>query len=304
MQETEDTRTALAASTGEAGIGPLLHDPSPRVIRALLGNHNLTEEDILILANRRNLPADILETIARDKRWSDSYAVRLSLARNPRSPLSVSLSVARFLRIFDLEELTRSHFIPLVFRHKVESMIVERIPTMPLGNKKTLAKKAAGAVLLKLLQVRDTEVIQLCLNNPRLIEAHLFKIISRDDTAPETIRMIAEHPNWSTRPLIRFSLARNANTPLTLSVFFLERMKIMDLRDLYADPLLPVTIKPFVHRALVERGVDPGTGYKETIFEIDEDEVAALEAEERMPRVTDEEEENNCEERGKQQGSG
>ena len=33
-------------------------------------------------------------------------------------------------------------------------MIIERIPTMPLGNKKTLAKKAAGNVLLKLLQDR------------------------------------------------------------------------------------------------------------------------------------------------------
>jgi hypothetical protein len=297
MQDTEETRIALAASVGEADMGPLLHDPSPRVMRALLGSCNMTEENVLIIANRRNLPADVLESIARDKRWAESYAVRLALARNPRSPLSVSLSVARFLRMFDLEELTRSHFIPAVFRHKVESMIVERIPAMPLGNKKTLARKAAGAVLLKLLQDRSAEVLQLCLNNPRLIEAHLFKIISREDTGPETIRMIAEHPNWSTRPLIRFSLARNANTPLALSVRFLEQMRIMDLRDLYADPLLPVTIKPFVHRELVERGVDPGAGYEETIFEIDEEEVAAVEADELMPRFTEGDADESSEER-------
>jgi hypothetical protein len=83
--------------------------------------------------------------------------------------------------------------------------------------------------------------------------------------------MIAEHPNWSSRSLIRFSLARNAHTPLSLSVRFLQGMKIMDLRELYADPSLPVTIKPFVHRELWERGEDLTTKKEdETVYEIDE----------------------------------
>ena len=152
MSESEEKRIELAAGAGNDQIQLFVHDPSARVIRALLGNKNLTEQDIVIIANKKNIPADILEAIARDRRWAESYPVRLALARNPRSPLSVSLSVARFLRVFDLEEITRSHYIPLVFRHKVELMLIERIPTMPPGNKKTLAKKAAGAVLLKLLQ--------------------------------------------------------------------------------------------------------------------------------------------------------
>ncbi len=175
MLETEDKRTELAAAAGEEKIAQYVQDPSPKVIRALLGNRQLTEEDILIIANRKNIPADILEIIARDKRWSESYPVRLALARNPKSPLSVSLPIARFLRLFDLEEITRSHFIPLVFRHKVEAIIIERVPTMPLGNKKTLAKKAAGNVLLKLLQDRDADVVQLCLNNPNMVEGHLSR---------------------------------------------------------------------------------------------------------------------------------
>ena len=130
---------------------------SPRVVRALLQNRNLTEEDVLIIANRTNLPQDILEMIAKDRRWSGSYPIRLALARNPRSPLTVSLSVARFLRIFDLEEITQEPLTsPWSCGNKVETMIMERVPTMPLGNKKTLAKKAAGNVLLKLLQDRHS----------------------------------------------------------------------------------------------------------------------------------------------------
>ena len=113
MLETEDKRTELAATASAEEISQYVQDPSPKVIRALLGNRQLTEEDILIVANRKNIPADILEIIARDKRWSENYPVRLALARNPKSPLSVSLSIARFLRLFDLEEITRSHFIRL-----------------------------------------------------------------------------------------------------------------------------------------------------------------------------------------------
>lgn len=287
MLETEDKRIELAAAAHAEEIAQYLHDPSPRVIRALLGNLHLSEEDILIVATRKNLPPDVLQTIARDKRWAESYPVRLALAKNPQTPLSVSLSVARFLRLFDLEEITRSHFIPLVFRHKVEAMIVERIPAMPLGNKKTLARKAAGAVLLKMLQDRDPEVVELCLNNPNMVEAHLFKIINREDTTTYTIVMIARHPNWSTRGLIRFSIVRNPRAPLSLSVPFLTSMKLTDLRELYADPLLPVTVKPFVHRELLRRGKDPEHGTEEEVIEIAEEDIAEYDEEMRRQDISD-----------------
>lgn len=291
MSGTEEARIEQAATAREDETARLVHDPSPNVIRTLLGNRNLTEDDVLAIATRRNLQADILERIAKDKRWAESYPVRLALARNPKSPLSVSLTMARYLRIFDLEEITRSHFIPLAFRRKVEGIIVEKIPSMPLGNRKTLAKKASGNVLLKLLQDVDVVVVQLCLNNPNLTEAHLFKVISRTDTSAETIRTIAEHPNWSGRPLIRFSLARNTLTPLSLSVRFLQGMKIMNLRELYADPAVSITLKPFVYRELWERGEEAKTSLEDQVYEIDENEIAEIEAEEKMPEIVEEEQE-------------
>jgi hypothetical protein len=289
MLETEEKRIELAMVANREEITQYVHDPSTKVIKALLGNRHLKEEDVIIIANRKNVPSDVLETIAKEKRWAESYLVRLALARNPKSPLSISLSIMRYLRLSDLEEIARCHFIPLALRRKVETIIIERIPTLPLGNKKTLAKKAAGNVLLKLLQDSDPDVVQLCLNNPHLVEGHLYKVISRADTVAETIRMIAMHPNWSSRSLIRFSLARNGHTPLSLSVRFLQSMKIMDLRDLYADPSLPVTIKPFVHRELWERGQQPEKAGEEQVYEIDEEEMGELDAE--VTRYTTDEQE-------------
>jgi hypothetical protein len=297
MSDPEGIRIERAAAAEKEELKKYVHDTSSRVLRSLLGNRNVTEEEILILLNRKNIQADILEAIARDKRWAESYPVRLALARNPRSPLSVSLSTARFLRVFDLEEITRNHFIPLVFRHKVERMLVERVPTMPLGNKKTLAKKAAGTVLLKLLQDRIPEVVALCLNNPNMVEGHLYKVINRIDTPLETILMIAEHPVWSCRPLIRFALVRNINTPLTVSVRFLESMKLMDLRELYRDPSLQVTVKPFVHRELWDRGIDPEKGEENQIYQIMGEEFSELD-EGNMHELEEQDDENGSEEQG------
>ena len=102
MLEAEEKRIELAIIADGEEIAQYVHDPSTKVIRALLGNRHLTEEEVMIIANRKNVPADILEMIAKDKRWAESYPVRLALARNPKSPISISLSIARYLRLFDL----------------------------------------------------------------------------------------------------------------------------------------------------------------------------------------------------------
>jgi hypothetical protein len=83
LDEEKKIEEALAAPGNE--IAHYVHDPSPKVIRALLKNLNVLEEDVLIIVQRKNLPPGILENIAKDKRWAESYPIRLALARNPRS---------------------------------------------------------------------------------------------------------------------------------------------------------------------------------------------------------------------------
>jgi hypothetical protein len=275
--ETVELRIERAANAPGEGIDAFLHDPSPRVLKALLTNRLLTEEQALVMANRRNLPGEILEAIAKDRRWASSYPLRMAIAKNPKTPLFISLSLARHLRLFDLADITRDHFLPRPYRKRIEAMITERIPSMPLGIKKTLARRAAGDVLFTLLLGRDAEVVRTCLANPHLMENHLFKYISRGNNFPETISMIAEHPNWSCRSTIRLSLVRNAQTPLSSCIRFFRRMTAQDLRELYADPLVPITVKPFIHRELWERGIEalPQTN-EETVYELDENDDQAL----------------------------
>ena len=275
MTETEEKRVEQAASAGGDQIILFVHDTSPKVIRALLANPNITEEHIQIIATRKNLPGNVLESIVKDKRRADSYPVRLALAKNPKTPLFTSLSMARYLRLFDQVELARNHLLPIIFRRKLEAIIIEKFPMMPLGVKKTLAKIAAGDVLQKLIQDGYPEVVSLCLSNPHLVEAHLYTVINRKMTTPGTIRTIAEHPNWSSRYNIKFALIRNEHTPLARSVAFLPDIKTRDLRELYHDPSVHVSIKPSIHRELWERGADPEArpDEDETVYEVDDEDM-------------------------------
>lgn len=278
MKETEAMREMRAAGAGEDEISTMVHDPSQRVIMALLANRNIGEEDVLIIATRKNLPGDVLEMIAKDKRWLEQYPIRLALARNPKTPLFSALSIVRYLRLFDQVELARNTALPVIFRKKIEAIVMEKIPTMALGMKKTLSRIAAGNVLLKLIQDGYPEVVIPCLNNPHLVEAHLFKIINREETNPATVRLIAEHPNWSNRYHIRFALVRNKHTPLSRSVVFVSGMKISDLKELFVDPSLPAGVRPCIHRELLERGEDVENihGGREEIFVFGEEEADLL----------------------------
>jgi len=277
MADAEEKRIDLALSARKEEIAGFLHDVSPNVVRALLRNTHLTEDDVLIITTRKNLPGDILETIAKNKQWVESYPIRLALAKNPKTPLSVSLSITRYIRLFDLAEISRDRFLPAVFRHKLEAIIIEKIPSMALGAKKTLAKIVSGEVLLKLIQDGYPDVVKLCLDNPYMQESHLYKVLSRQTTMPATVRAIAEHKKWSSRPMVKLALIRNAHTPLSLSVQFLTDMKIMELRELYTDPSVSVTIKPFIHRELWERGEEPDKALEKQVYEIDEEDEHILE---------------------------
>jgi len=257
MQKNEEQRIHCAEEATEDELALYVHDLSPAVITTVLGNHNLTEEHVVIIAGRKNLPQDVLESIARNKRWAESYPVRLALAKNPKTPLFTALSIARFLRLFDLADLSRNHLLPVIYRKKLEALVIEKIPTLALGVKKTLAKISGGDVLLALIQDGYPEVVKNCLENPHLVEGGLYKVISKKTTGSGVIRTIASHKTWTCRYHIKFALIRNEHTPLARSVQFISDLKLVDLRDLYKDPTLPRSVKPYLHQELMERGLDP-----------------------------------------------
>jgi len=243
-----------AKDADEEKLRVLIHHQSPRVISQVLMNPNLTEDIVLLIANRRNIGSEILESIFYDKRWKSSYRTILALSRNPKTPQKISLSLVGSLRVFDLADLTRNQQIPINVRMKAESHILEKILSMPVGVKKFLARRASNRIVMRLIEDGMEEVVQVCLDSPLLTEGDICKVISMKKVASHVIRRIVVHPKWSLRYHVQWVLILNNHTPLVNVVEFLKNMKTPDLRELYSLSNTPISTKPFIYRELFDRG--------------------------------------------------
>jgi hypothetical protein len=245
-----DKDIELASSGTEDDLRVLAHHPSFEVIATILKNINLTEDIALIIANRKNISHEIIESLFHDTRWKVSYRIMLALCKNPKTPQKISLSLIKSLKIFDLADLTRNQFVPVSMKMKAESVINEKIPSIPSGIKIALTKRASSGVLMKLIEEGKKEVITACLDSPYMTESVIYRIISRKTAPPRIIWQIANHPKWSSRYQIQWALILNIHTPLPRVLSFLKDIKSSDLRDLYEAPETPSSTKPFINSEL------------------------------------------------------
>ncbi len=256
-----------AVAAGAEELWNAVRDVNPEVVSRAALNRNLTDEMAVFIAKRKTVDAETLGFLASDVRFKNSYPLKLAICKNSKTPQRTALSLLKFIRIFDLADIAKDQRIHVNIRQKVEQLISEKIPVMPLGNKTALARRAGTNVLLTLMGGGDERVIRVCLESPALTEAHLYKLINRAGVKPAVVRMIATHSKWALSYYIRFALIRNFYTPMEKVEQFIKAIRTPDLKDLYADRKVPTSTKPFIFRELADRG--------ETV-EIQEDEVYDL----------------------------
>ncbi len=231
-----------------------MRDARPEVISRAMYNRNFSEDMALFVARRRDVHSEVLALLAGDRRFRDSSKLKLAICRNPKTPQKVALSLLKFLRVFDLADVARDQQININLRRKIEYILAERISSMPSGVKKALARKANSNIIALLIESGDGGVIAACLDSPFLTEGLLYKLLIKKSVKPPLIRMTAEHRKWSSRYFIRFGLIRSFHTPMRHVLQFIKAMKTPDLRDLYSDPKLPSSSRPFIYKELGERG--------------------------------------------------
>jgi hypothetical protein len=123
-------RRALARRPTRAALDKLLRDPHPMVIRNLLANSRVTEEDVVRLAARRPAYPDVLIEIARHVEWSRRARVRMALIQNPRAPVEITVPLLRLLIRPELVQILQAADVAAVVR-AAASELLERRPPVP-----------------------------------------------------------------------------------------------------------------------------------------------------------------------------
>jgi hypothetical protein len=90
-------RKALARKPTRQALEKLLADPHPAVIKTLLQNPKVVEDDVVRLAARRPNDAAVLAEIAGSPRWAHRVKVRIAIVLNPDTPPEVAIPLLALL---------------------------------------------------------------------------------------------------------------------------------------------------------------------------------------------------------------
>jgi hypothetical protein len=115
------------ARRGPARVaGALLAEGHAQIISIALDNPYINEGQILKTLSREKLSTAVIPAIARHRKWSISYNVRLALVRHPLSPLATVLAYLPELTVSDLRELAAPGIVPESLRKYLQAEVQRR----------------------------------------------------------------------------------------------------------------------------------------------------------------------------------
>jgi hypothetical protein len=252
-----DKNSERALVAGGEELAALLHHAEPEVLLALLDNPSLEEAQICMLLERKNLPAEILEEVARRKPLLKNYRVKKALAFHPRTPRLVTLRLLRDLYLMDLVQLTLLAGIPTELKRNAEDQLVSRLPQLPLGQKLTLARRGPARLAGALLAEGHAQIVGIVLDNAYLTEAQVLRVLSREKLPPVVVRTISLHRKWSISYNVRLALVRHPLSPLATVLAYLPELTVSDLRELASPGIVPESLRKYL-QAEVHRRIRAG----------------------------------------------
>ena len=90
----------------------LIRDPNKMIAAAVLSSPKVTHQEVESFARMGNVSEDVLRTIASNRSWMKNYGVLSGLARNPKTPIALSLNLLSRLNDRDAQMLSMDRNVP------------------------------------------------------------------------------------------------------------------------------------------------------------------------------------------------
>jgi hypothetical protein len=221
------------ASAGRDRLEELIESSFDRfdlpAVRALLSN-SFCEEGVV-------------QRIYRDRRLISSYEVRKELARHRSLPLALGLQLVPGLYWRDLIALCQDTKIRPQLRRAAELRLIERLPSLAVGERMNLARKASPRLVQALGRDPHPRVCQALMENPRLTEGQIMPWVSRENSNPQILRVVAANARWGVRYPIRVALCSNPATPVDVALPLLPLLKRIDQLKVGHDVRLALPVR-------------------------------------------------------------
>lgn len=94
----------------------LIRDPNRMVASAVLSCPKVNDAEVEAFAKMGNVSEDILRSIGNTRAWTKNYAVTLSLVKNSKTPVAMSMTLMQRLTESDVRKLSTDRNVPEALR--------------------------------------------------------------------------------------------------------------------------------------------------------------------------------------------
>ena len=176
----------------------------------------------------------VIEALMSMRSLISIYVVRAALCRHPKTPQADAMRHVAGLFWRDLMEISLDLRLAPAVRRVAERTLLQRLPRLTVGEKISLARRAAPDVAVRLTELPDLRILAAVLDNPRLTASALLPLANDAQASPRKLALLAEHPRWGRPYEIRAALGRNPQAPFRVHLAILPDLRLEDLRDIAA----------------------------------------------------------------------
>ncbi|HVM92133.1 MAG TPA: hypothetical protein VMT67_04935 [Terriglobales bacterium] len=212
------------------------------LLRAASGP-GLTADQALALLDRADLPADVIEQLAKHGSALKLPKVKLALACHAHTPRHISVPLIRHFYTFDLMKVALSLVAPADVKLSAEEVLLGRLKMITAGERLTLARRASGRIAGALLTDADEKIMRAALENGRLTEALVIRAILRPEASAALVQTASQHAKWSYRRDVQLALLRTEHLSLARALAFSRELSAAHLADILRTSHLPSQIK-------------------------------------------------------------
>ncbi len=123
MNIVERVRAAMKGSREVRAL--LIRDPNKMVSSAVLSSPKLTNAEVESFAKMASVGEDVLRAIGQNRAWVKNYGVAASLARNPKTPVAMSMNLMQRLIDRDVRALAIDRNVPEALRLAARKRLVK-----------------------------------------------------------------------------------------------------------------------------------------------------------------------------------
>lgn len=128
-----------------------------------------------------------------------------------------------------------------------------RLASVSLGQKKSLARRLDPEMMERLSRDGDPSVTRILLENPRLTEALVLRMVALRPHRSSVLREFGVQHRWICLPQVRRALVLNPYTPIRLALFLAPLLDDVMLREVTQAQTLHPALKRVIRALLTLR---------------------------------------------------